>query len=109
MKKSTGRKTISLAKKRPSKGMGTRRKATSTATLTKRKKKPATTAVATKAKVVAKKIMRKSSRDLAVRPIASDKALQMGRAVGTILGKAIGNVERAVSRAIKSSKAVIKK
>jgi hypothetical protein len=65
--------------------------------------------MATKGKRVAKKIISKSSRALTVRPATSDKALQMGRAVGSILGKAIGNVERAVSRVMKNSKAAMKK
>ena len=37
------------------------------------------------------------------------KAKQVGRAVGTVLGKAIGNVERAVTRVMKSAKASKKK
>lgn len=109
MKKTTGKKSVRPTKKRSSTQTTRRRKSTSASTVTVRKSKPAISTVASKGKPVAKKLVSKTSRALAVRPSASDKATQVGRAVGTMLGKAIGNVERAVSRVTKNSKSAIKK
>ena len=102
MKKTTAGTTAPVAKKRSATKAGDRGKAKSAAPVAKRKKNSA--AGAGKMTQIMKKAALKPTRALSASSNGSDKAHQVGRAVGTILGKAIGNVERVVSRVMKSAR-----
>ena len=111
MKKTTAKKTTRSAKK-PSRSNKKAKKTTAVDLkvgpaihVIKRKTKSAIGST----KPVQKKVVRKSKRLSSVPAATTRKAKQLGRAVGTVLGKAIGNVERAVTQVMKRGRPSKKK
>ena len=110
MKKTTAKKTTRSPKK-PSRSKKTRAadlKVGPDIHVIKRKTKSAIGSTKSVQKI-AKKVVRKSKRLSSVPAATTRKAKQLGRAVGTVLGKAIGNVERAVTQVMKRGRPSKKK
>ena len=114
MKKTTAKKTTRSAKK-PSRSNKKAKKTTAADLkvgpaihVIKRKTKSAIGSTKPVQKI-AKKVVRKSKRLSSVPAATTRKAKQLGRAVGTVLGKAIGNVERAVTQVMKRGRPSKKK
>jgi len=109
VKKTTAAKTTRAIKKPSSTKRGGRRKVGSAAPVVPSKTRSAAGARPMPAQRAGKQGAQKSTRTLSTPAGASQKANEVGRAVGSILGKAIGNIERVVTRLTKPAQRATKK